>query len=564
MDTNIFVHEVMSHCVRQEFNTGCVRKCVKNTNDSTAKKAAFVLLVVIKGVLLAVVNRVISAVFLIFQVAIYTPYAIVCFVGRAIKSIRHPSQFVTLWKINLLNLATLLGGIIQSALGVAAPELCYHNIPLNEYLVYIPYIAREKLIRQEQLQKKLTVDKNESPIESPIVIVNHPPSAIEAVRKEAQQKLDMLWQKYHKERHKQKLQIDTGLTTLYLEFQHSDGQSVIKSDAELANLLLKFEHDSEVFFIPDMYYLDPINSSLSNSSYTDQNFVFLKNNLTNAFAAGKKIVVARLSNNVHAVTAAFKADGTFQIIDSMSHNTISILKLTNVLNEAQIKNFNGEVIHFQGKYITTHLQKGGVECQRFATLYAYQIAKTKDFDAYQDIHGAFANGSLQQFEDYDKCNSDNRMQDASTVKSTSYRAFMDSWAYRSVGLPKKWEELTLQDFQNLLSKISCKSQVSAFCIKQNTFIEVSIDSFPNDNNSEKMELCIKSGADVQQAIPINNDFDFESTVLDSLIPKDAKTKFIILHNSKTNQIQFYRINSNEKLLRKVNTSDGKIVHHLLA
>lgn len=95
----------------------------------------------------AIVFRIISAVALIFQLALL-PLCVLQTSGRAILAICSPTHCFMIWKINLLNLTVLLGGIIASVMGSVMPELSYHKFPLHKHLVLTPY-AYLKIANQQ-------------------------------------------------------------------------------------------------------------------------------------------------------------------------------------------------------------------------------------------------------------------------------------------------------------------------------------------------------------------------------------------------------------------------------
>ena len=117
----------------------------------------------------------------------------------------------------------------------------------------------------------------------------------------------------------------------------------------------------------------------------------------------------------------------------MSGKILDLSSLTAALNAADIRDAKGNKIDFQGEYINTHLQKGGRECMRFSTLYAYQIAKKRSRTLYQEVNGAFAAGKLHTLTDLDQIDGSIPLKDASNVPTQNYKTFMNHWAFAVLG-----------------------------------------------------------------------------------------------------------------------------------
>lgn len=225
--------------------------------------------------------------------------------------------------------------------------------------------------------------------------------------------------------------------------------SLVDPDDYFGNLVLDFEHDSEVFFIP--FELD----TKLNDFYPK-----LTQFLQAAFSSGRSMVVVRIVHEPHGAVAAFKSDGQFIVVDSMPYSKVCSEKaLEKKLNAAKILDANGNEIKFHGNYHNTWIQKGGNTCLRFATLYGYQMAKKRDLAAYQEVNGAFAEGKLQTFEDYTRIDGSKRVKKMHFSSEKAYGAFMDSWGYRSFGFKvDDWRSIRLYDISNehsMLRGITC-------------------------------------------------------------------------------------------------------------
>ena len=115
---------------------------------------------------------------------------------------------------------------------------------------------------------------------------------------------------------------------------------MVDSDFSYGNIILDFKEDPKVFFIPQV--LEPQNAGFN---------MQLINLLQAAFASGRTMAVVRFLNNAHFVVAAFKNDGQFVVVDSMSSLTIcDINQLKHALNQAKITDSLNQPIQFQGSY----------------------------------------------------------------------------------------------------------------------------------------------------------------------------------------------------------------------
>lgn len=247
--------------------------------------------------------------------------------------------------------------------------------------------------------------------------------------------------------------VSIGKVFLNLSAERTRSPEGIRPDKFEGNIIRSFESDPKVFFIPSEYYSNTNtkhDTELSHKNNLNRNegINTLKDILIAAFATNKELVVGRFGNHFHAITVAVKSNGEFRIIDSMLDNAVNLDNIINQLNDASIKDSQGKKIHFTGTYINTRIQKTGSECMRFATLYAYQIAKKRDLDAFEEVNGAFAHGQLQRFEDYSTIDGTHRMRDASSLSPEHYLPFMQSWGYRALGFRvNRWQDITMSDLE---------------------------------------------------------------------------------------------------------------------
>jgi len=222
-----------------------------------------------------------------------------------------------------------------------------------------------------------------------------------------------------------------------------------------SSLVLAFEKhlDPEIFFAPSDLHLD-----------REQDKAELVNILKNAFVIGKKMVVVRFIRSNHSVAAGFQVDGSFKIIDSMFGGDRYAREIAEVLNRGNIHNTQGLPIHFAGKYINTHLQRGGNACAFLSTLYCYHMAVKKNLDAFTEVNGAFLEGRLKCFEDYTKISGAQKICSLAG-KHYSYDPFIRSWAYRAQGFQvDSWEQLSWREIVDFVQESTRDDSGTLFMI----------------------------------------------------------------------------------------------------
>lgn len=79
------------------------------------------------------------------QPVISLAVAPIIIIGRLTYGLIRPKAFLTQCKVSICSLWLAVGGMIMTVLGVICPELTYHVLKLQKYLVYIPYIVRKAL-----------------------------------------------------------------------------------------------------------------------------------------------------------------------------------------------------------------------------------------------------------------------------------------------------------------------------------------------------------------------------------------------------------------------------------
>lgn len=265
-----------------------------------------------------------------------------------------------------------------------------------------------------------------------------------------------------------------------------------------------------------------------------------------AFAQGKKMVLIRQSTAKHCFVLGCCADGSFKIIDSMFDNSIDCQKVANALNQANINNPQGERIHFSGEYINTHIQQGGNDCIRFATLYCYHMAEQQDLEAYQEVNGAFLDkGRLLHFEDYKKISGAPKIRSLSG-KSYTYESFMISWRYRMLGWTvNTWEEFSLQE---IFAKLNISNINTCVALMSKD------KKMPYFFDTEVNKLFIQISFFQKQAIHSENLQDLlEQVNVDMSVPISQslcleKNEFLLLWKHDSHSFEVFRLRTDQKFV----------------
>lgn len=194
----------------------------------------------------------------------------------------------------------------------------------------------------------------------------------------------------------------------------------------------------KALFIPGPGTAESLLGATSFEKSSPAQMQILKKYLQAAFMTDKEIVVARLSDGEHATCVAFKSDGTFKIIDSMSGRSSDITAFTKEINSSppQIKDANGKPIQFRGEFHLTQAQQDTDACLRFSTLYAYQMAKENDLNGYQSVNAAIQANKLQKFEDFRHIDPSHSFSEFDVVRDMNslqnIQSFLKSWGHRSL------------------------------------------------------------------------------------------------------------------------------------
>jgi len=365
--------------------------------------------------------------------------------------------------------------------------------------------------------------------------IPEPPSAEKILESNAF--IEKMWQEY---KEKTDLGAPASLEQFRIEKSLDTGNfSTVQPDYKLANLPLKLQNDPYTLFLPDVIH--PANA---------EEVKKLTDTLQAAFTIGKEMVVVRFGTNMHAVLGAFSITGEFKLIDSMSSQVINHKELENKLNQAKISNKNGNFISFQGDYINTRIQKGGNTCLRISTLYAYQIAKRRDMDAYQEVNGAFLEGRLNTFEDYACIDGASSRKKTVTTIPASYTKFMNSWAYRSYGYTvDDWRQLPLSDLTN---EALIFPNTDTTCINLESKLELPIINSSFDSDSYHLELGLEKGDGV--FIPIKSanleEISYDSTPKTFADAIKNKNVCYILYEKNNPKLKIFNLRPGEKLMRR--------------
>lgn len=358
-------------------------------------------------------------------------------------------------------------------------------------------------------------------------------SEISQEKKIAQQKLQGLWENYKAIKTNQGAEFFFSQANLLAFFQWDRSTSSLNADSGLSNLVSTFENDPRVYFIPDPHYLGLLSEKLLNIN--KEGWVStLEEILRSAFILDKEMVVTRLSNSGHDVGAVFKADGSFKIIDSMDSTILEVNELASQLNQGNIKDSNGNPIHFSGEYTQSGIQKGGHECQLFATLYLYQIAKTGDCNAYQQVNAAFAEGQLNKFEDYIHIDTTKKLLRGDRIPVEKYRPFFRSWGHRLVGVrAERWQDITIKEIVQISLPDTKVGEVTISHddnTKENSFPRTRyLSIFGQKKVSSAKVIVKKDGSEIEvSCLP---EVDVHAT-LGSLIPTNSEKTVLLFEKGK--------------------------------
>ncbi len=271
-----------------------------------------------------------------------------------------------------------------------------------------------------------------------------------------------------------------------------------------------------------------------------------------SFAAGNKLLVCvgnargAFSIHNHALAFACTSDGNFRFVDSMMSSSENVKYITKLLNKAQIRDASGKVIHFKGDQVCTNIQRGGHDCARFATLYAYQMAKKCSLDAFEEVNGAFLSGKLKTFEDYANIDGKTKVRDVGgKVKAEDYESFMKSWVYRSQGLKvDRWEDLTIPE---VLQRTQITGNFGYYSFAKGKFPDY-MSNVCSDVEGERMNFWYEDGHGTKKQIRTLEDIknipletkalpaDLTKVTLESLFPNDDRKHLLFFEKDKPQPI----------------------------
>lgn len=317
------------------------------------------------------------------------------------------------------------------------------------------------------------------------------------------------------------------------------------------NILHRFEKSPHVALYP---------FDLENPESKEENFKVLLKVLTEAFAANKKLVGFRICNPDHTCAAMFSADGHFKVIDSMGSKIINIAQLTLRLNDAKIRNAKAQIIFFNGDYINTHLQKwrGGVDdyCQKYATLYLFQMAKTKSLHGYRQVNAAVRDNVLKTYDDIDKIPEKNELADARHLDPNVTLPFMNAWM-RKVYLPTDhWEDITIAHV--LKSRLNAPEVYRLTANKENFFCYTASENLEGENMQERQFLLQKADTSICPLPPdrlLPQPSDFQNYRFKDLFPKEPHEKRILIRSEK-GELFWIKLFEGETLLNEKTLKDG--------
>lgn len=368
--------------------------------------------------------------------------------------------------------------------------------------------------------------------------------------------LEKVWKEYSKsiDPHKRTASLATRMIPLHLDHMVPN-KSYIDVDQGEANIVRELASNAQVAFYP-LEFKSPERDA--------QEFAHLCKFMDEAFRAGKSYFVVRLRDHDHAVAAAFRYDGKFKIIDSVKNSTIDIKTLGDKLNGAAIADSKGKPIQFRSEYVNTHLQKADNCCEKYATLYACQMAKTGHFNGYKQVNAAFANRQLNRFEDYQQIARNGSLKDAGKLDRERTRPFLESWIFRSLHLPaNRWQDLKVKD----ISKIGVFPTMLDFFRFQpgeavyasgHTDLETKPEIIPGSRQWILVDLQGQQRPLPQDRL-IRMEENFEQSTFGELVPT-SKDEIRLLIRSGKGEMWWIRLFKGERLFQEATKKDGQKTH----
>lgn len=329
-------------------------------------------------------------------------------------------------------------------------------------------------------------------------------------------------------------------------YQLCVGKNTALPDFGREKLVYDFVDDKEVLFVVDP---DPNSRECGDSAelnIMDQKTIpYLKNILEEGFRSGHKIIAVRIATSQHALTLALSDTGEFKLIDSMfgsSRYTRFVQDLQNTLNQSEIMSKTGKPITFEGEVVATQLQKGGGDCTRYSSLYAYQIMKEKDLNAYKKVNGAFEQGLLKKFSDVNKIDNATPIENARHVDyKDSVRPFMRSWLTHI--------RLNIDDISDIdLEKLA---DTSMFAIREDGYMRAVDYKKQWNTHYENMYYTSDTG---NQYIKDLADFSIKELKVKDITPEAGKVTYLFF-SPESKQPKLMTLNKNQPLFKNLN---GKV------
>jgi hypothetical protein len=177
------------------------------------------------------------------------------------------------------------------------------------------------------------------------------------------------------------------------------------------------------------------------------------------------------------------------------------------------------------------------------------MAKKRDINAFQEINGAFAEGKLKKFNDYNQTDAGSRILDMGSFTNDLYIEFMRSWAYRARGmLIDSWQELTLneifKDKRDQTTFLASQNDPSALPFLLADYPLYDEKLYYSDGNGNHLIVDKLDDLPIHR---INLHQDFKDSSLKEILSADKELKQILFTDGDILQTKLFTLAPNQNL-----------------